>query len=62
LRAHIVADGILSPLDGARSASIINSYVLAFLDTSVKGLPRAPILDEAPSGFEEVRFMKRTQH
>lgn len=62
LRAHIVPDGIVSELDGKRSASIINSYLLAFFDTYVKGLPRASILDELPSRFDEVRYMKRTQH
>lgn len=62
LRAHIVPDGILSPLDGKRSASIINSYLLAFFDTYVRGLPRDPLLDEVPSRFDEVKFMKRTQH
>jgi hypothetical protein len=61
LRTHIAADGILSPLEGRRSASIINAYVLAFFDTYVKGLPRAPILDEVPSRFEEVRFYRRTR-
>jgi predicted dienelactone hydrolase len=62
LRAYIVPDGILSPLDGKRSASIIKSYLLAFFDTYVRELPRSPILDEMPSRFDEVRFMKRILH
>jgi len=62
LRPYIVRDGLLSPTDGEWSASIINSYVLAFFDTYVKGLPRASILDEVPSRFGEVRYRKRTQH
>jgi len=61
LSAYVVPDGILSPLEGRRSTSIIKAYVLAFFDTYVKGLPRARILDEAPSRFEEVRFRKRTR-
>jgi predicted dienelactone hydrolase len=60
LRAYIIPEGILSPLDGKRSASIINSYLLAFFDAYVKGLPKSPILDEMPARFDEVRFMKRT--
>lgn len=61
LRAYIVPDGILSPLGGNRSFLIIKSYLLAFFDTYVKGLPRSPILDEFPSRFDEVSYMKRTQ-
>jgi predicted dienelactone hydrolase len=61
LRAYIVPEGIVSPLDEKTSASIIKSYVLAFFDTYVRGLPRAYILDEVPSRFDAVRFMKRTQ-
>ncbi len=61
LRDYILADGILSPLDGKRSALIIKSYTLAFFDTYVRGYPRAPILDEMPSRFDEVEFAMRTQ-
>lgn len=61
LRAYIVPEGFVSPLDEKTSASIINSYLLAFFDTYVKGLPRAPILNEVPSRFDAVRFKKRTQ-
>jgi hypothetical protein len=32
---------------------------LAFFDTYVKGLSRAPILDRVPSRFPEVRFRRR---
>ena len=59
LRDYIVPDGIVSALDGKRSLSIIGSYLLAFFDTYVKGLPRPPILDETPSRFDEVRFRRR---
>jgi hypothetical protein len=59
LRDYIVPEGVVSPLDGETSAAIINSYLLAFFDTYVKGLPRSPILDQMPSHFDEVRFMKR---
>ena len=62
VRAYIVPEGILSPLDGKRSALIIRSYVLAFFDTYVKGHSRSPILDEEPSRFDEVDFMKRTKN
>lgn len=62
LRDYIVPDGILSPLDGKTSASIINSYTLAFFDAYVKGIPRASILDALHSPYEEVRFMKRAHH
>jgi hypothetical protein len=62
VRAYIVPEGILSPLDGKRSSLIIRSYVLAFFDAYVKGLSRNPILDEEPSRFDEVDFMKRTLH
>jgi hypothetical protein len=61
LRDYILADGILSPLDGKTSASIIKSYTLAFFDTYVRRYPRASILDEVPSRFDEVKFMVRTQ-
>ncbi len=61
LRRFILPDGILSPLDGKRSASIIKSYSLAFFDTYVRGYPRAPMLDEMPSRFDEVKFMMRTE-
>ncbi|UCG51248.1 MAG: PD40 domain-containing protein [Candidatus Latescibacterota bacterium] len=61
MREYILPEGILSSLDGTKSALIIRSYVLAFFDTYVKGLSRAPLLDEMPSPFEEVKFMKRTR-
>jgi predicted dienelactone hydrolase len=61
ISAYVVPEGIVSLLDGRRSASIINAYVLAFFDTYVKGLPRTPILDEVSSRFEEVRFYRRTR-
>ncbi len=62
LRKYILPEGILSSLNGTKSASIIRSYVLAFFDTYVKGMSRASLLDEVPSSFEAVKFMKRTQH
>lgn len=62
LRKYILPEGILSPLDGTKSALVIRSYVLAFFDTYVKGSPRASILGEVPSPFEGIGFMERTQH
>lgn len=62
MRKYILPEGIISPLDGTTSASIVKSYVLAFFDTYVRGLPRASILDELPSPYEEVRFMKRVKN
>ena len=59
LKEFILADGVLSPLDGKWSAVIVRSYLLAFFDTYVKGLPRSPMLDEVPSPFGEVRYFKR---
>jgi hypothetical protein len=59
LRTYVVPEGVVSPLDEKTSASIINSYLLAFFDTYVRGHPRAPILDQVPSRFDAVRFMKR---
>jgi hypothetical protein len=61
LRDYIVADGMLSPLEVKTSALIIKSYSLAFFDTYVRGYPRASILDEVPSRFDEVKFMARAQ-
>jgi hypothetical protein len=61
LRRYILPDGILSPLDGKKSATIIKTYLLAFFDTYVRGYARSPILDETPSQFEEVKFTVRTQ-
>jgi predicted dienelactone hydrolase len=60
LKKYILPVGILSSLDGTKSTSIIRSYVLALFDTYVKGVPRASILDEVPSSFEAVKFMRRT--
>jgi predicted dienelactone hydrolase len=60
LADYIVPEGIVTSLDGRISTSIIHSYLLAFFDAYVKGLPRPPILDEVPSPFGEVRFMKQT--
>jgi predicted dienelactone hydrolase len=59
LRSYLLPEGILGPLDGATSASIMESYVLAFFDTYVKGEKRSSILDEVPSRFDEVRFAMR---
>ncbi len=56
---YVVPEGVVGPLDGKTSAAIMNSYTLAFFDTYVKGLPRAPILDRVPSEFPEVRFRRR---
>jgi predicted dienelactone hydrolase len=61
MKKYILPEGILSSLDGTKSASIIKSYVLAFFDTYVRALPRASILNEVPSPFDEVKFIKRTQ-
>jgi hypothetical protein len=61
LGEYILPDGILSPLDGATSALILESYVLAFFDTYVKGHQRPPILDEVPSRFDAVKFAVRRQ-
>jgi predicted dienelactone hydrolase len=61
LREYILPDGILTSLDGETSASIIESYVLAFFDTYVKDRERAPILDEVPSRFEDVKVAVRRQ-
>jgi predicted dienelactone hydrolase len=60
LRKYILPDGILSPLDGKKSATIIETYLLAFFDTYVRGHSSSPILDETPSRFEEVKFTMRT--
>ena len=54
-----VPDDVVTALDGRRSALLVSSYLLAFFDSYVKGLPRAPLLDEIPSRYEEVRFFSR---
>ena len=59
LRRYILPQGVLGPIDGARSALIVRSYVLAFLDSYVKGAPRSTLLDEVPSRFAEARFVRR---
>jgi hypothetical protein len=56
---YIVPNGIVGPLDGETSAAILGSYTLAFFDTYVKGLSRAPILDRVPSQFPQARFSRR---
>jgi hypothetical protein len=58
-KEFILADGVLSPQDGKWSAVIVRSYLLAFFDPYVKGLPRPPMLDEVPSPFGAVRYFKR---
>ena len=60
MREYILPEGILSSLDGKTSALIIESYVRAFFDTYVRGYPRSHTLDEIPSRFDEVEFIKRT--
>jgi predicted dienelactone hydrolase len=62
MRKYVLPEGILSSLDGTTSSSIISSYVLAFFNTYVRELPRASILEELPSPYEEVEFMKRIRH
>ena len=59
LRKYIVPDDILTSLDGERSALIIESYVLAFFDTYVRGYPRSSILDEIPPRFDEAKLRAR---
>jgi len=58
LKDYILADGVVGPLDGEWSAAIVRSYLLAFFDTYVKGLPTPQILKDEPSPFEEVRFIR----
>jgi hypothetical protein len=61
LKDYILADGILSPLDGKWSATVVRSYLVAFFDTYVKGEPRARLLEEQRSPFEQVRFIRHVE-